>query len=485
MTPQQAEGLREEVIAKRPARVRLAREDPNTFIELVIRHEKTGTPVIQAPVHEAWHDLANRYDRLLVWAYVGAGKSMQLSIGRVLWELGRNPSLRIVILSNTLRGQSTKLVRTLKRYIEESEDLHEVFPELVPDEPWTDDYFTIKRPYIAKDPSVQATGIHGNIMGARIDFLVIDDILDVENTRTEHAMEDCWIWYQGTIPGRMTRGSRAICVGNAWHEKDMLHRLAKQGWEAFTYPVVDERGLPRWPEEWPVEMIAQKRKELGPIESARQLDCVARNEQTSRFKMAWINKALARGNGVPMAQRLRSVPVGCRVITGVDLAVSKKDSADETVLVTVLEFENHDRRLLDVKAGRWSGPEIVREIKEIHLRFHSIFWVETNAAQEYLVQFLGETDAIPVRSFITGKNKMDTAFGVESLATEFDNGKWIIPNEDGVCDPEVEKLIGEMLWYDPTKHTGDRLMALWICREGIRDIPEDTEGETGYIDMRR
>jgi hypothetical protein len=477
--------LREQAIASRPARIRLARVDPNTFIEFVLRHEKTGAPIIQAPIHEAWQDLANRYERLLIWAHVGAGKTSQLSIGRTLWELGRNPSLRVVILSNTLRGQSTKLVRALKKYIEESDELHEVFPNLIPDTPWTDDQLTVKRPIIAKDPSIQATSVHGNILGARIDYLIVDDILDVENTRTEYAMEGTWDWYQGTIPGRMTKKSRAICVGNAWHEKDMLHRLAKQGWQSYRYPVVDEHGEPRWPEEWPAEVIARMRKELGPIESARQLDCVARNDQTSRFKMAWISKALARGNGLPAAHRLRSVPTGCRVITGVDLAVSKKDSADESALVTVLEFGNHDRRLLNITAGRWSGPEIVREIKDIYLRFHSIFWVETNAAQEYLVQFINETDAIPVHSFVTGRNKMDSAFGIESLATEFDNGKWIIPNENGLCEPEIEKLIGEMLWYDPTKHTGDRLMATWIAREGIRDIGEDTEGEVGWIDLRR
>ncbi len=477
--------LQRKATTTRAARAQLAKLDVNTFVEFVLKHERTGKPVKQAAVHEEWHRLANKHNRVLITASVGLGKSFQISIGRVLWELGRNPSMAIVVLSNTLRGQSTKLVRTLKRYIDESEELHEVFPDLLPGVPWTDDSFTVQRPVIRKEPSVQATGIHGGILGARIDLLIIDDILDSENTRTDRAMKDTWDWYQETIPGRMPKKARAIGIGNAWHERDMLHRLPEHGWETATFTVCDASGNPTWPEEWPKEFIEAKRKELGPIESARQLDCVARNDATSRFKMAWINKALARGNGLPMAKGLRGIPFGHRVVTGVDLAVSKKDSADQTALATVLEFPNGDRRLLDLRLGRWSGPEILEQIKDVHRRYGGIIWVESNAAQEYILQFCRDSTAVPVKSFVTGRNKADPAFGVESLATEFDNGKWIIPNMDGKCEPAVEELIGQMCWYDPTKHTGDALMALWFAREGLRDIPMVTpDAETGWLDMR-
>lgn len=473
------------------ARVCLARDDVNTFIELVMKDEKTGRSVVQAPMHEAWHHLAEEHDRLLIWSHTEAGKSSQIAIGRVLWCLGKNPSLRVVILSNTLRGQATKVVRTLKRYIESSDELHEVFPELVPGEPWTDDAITVKRSIIAKDPSVQATGVHGNILGSRIDLLIIDDILDFENTLNERALKDTIDWYQSTVVGRMTKDARAICIGNAWHPKDLLHWLAKNGWDGYRYPVIDDDkdsptyGKSRWPEQWTLERIAKKRTELGPLEYARNMLCVPRDDTTARFKMEWISKSLARGDGLPLIYRLRTVPAGCRVVTGVDLAVSKKSAADNTAFVTVLEFENQDRRLLEVKADKMSGPEIVKYIVELYQRYHSIFWVESNGAQEYIAQFVTASHAIPVKSFQTGVNKHDPAFGVESLATEFDNGKWIVPNVGGQCHPEIEALIADMLYYDPRSHTGDRLMALWIAREGLRDILEDTTGETGWIDMRR
>ena len=64
---------------------------------------------------------------------------------------------------------------------------------------------------------------------------------------------------------------------------------------------------------------------------------------------------------------------------------------------------------------------------------------------------------------------MDPAFGIESLAAEMANGKWIIPSLDGLpLTPEVSALIDEMLFYSPDKHTGDHLMAAWFAREGAR-----------------
>jgi hypothetical protein len=67
------------------------------------------------------------------------------------------------------------------------------------------------------------------------------------------------------------------------------------------------------------------------------------------------------------------------------------------------------------------------------------------------------------------QNKHHPEYGVESLAAEMAAGKWIIPCElDGSVQPEVSLWLTEMLYYDPQGHTGDRLMASWIAREGAR-----------------
>ena len=320
------------------------------------------------------------YSYLMGCDYTVTHNSTQLAVARTLFLLGRDSTLRIAIVSNTA-SQSEKLLKTIKRYIEASPELHAVFPELRPTEDqWTGSKITVRRDTISKDPSVQAFGMHGAVLGARLDVLIIDDILDVENTRTARARDDCYQWVQAALLSRLTSKGRVVCVGTPFHPEDAIHRLARlPGWKAFRYPVVDDAGAPRWPERWPSERIGQKRDELGPLEFARQLMCVARSDEESRFKKEWLDACLARGDGKTFCFALERVPAGYKTYTGVDLAVQQQDSADWTVLFTIAVHGNDDREVLNIERGRWTGPEIVTRIIDHHRRYHSLLVVENNA----------------------------------------------------------------------------------------------------------
>lgn len=485
MTPQLQADLIEKARVARQARVRLARDDAAVFTRLVLKDEQTGARVSSTPMHGEWHDLAGQHDRLVLMSHVEAGKTVQLSVGRVLWELGRDPNTRVVIVSNTA-AQAVKITRAIAGYIERSPELREVFPNLKPaaNGPWTTTQLTVERKGSPKDPSVQATGVHGSIVGARIDLLILDDLLDYENTRTPAQRDDVWHWIHSTLFGRLTARARVICVGNAYHRDDMLHRFERSpSWVTRRYPVVSDSGVPSWPERWPLERITRKREELGPLEFARQMLCKARDDNEARFQRAWVDLALQRGNGRTLQHALASIPPGCAVYTGVDLAVQQHASADLTAFTTILVHPNGDREIVNIEAARLAGPDIVRKIQELHHRYQGIFLVENNAAQDFILQFLRAGTAVPVRPFTTGRNKVHPEFGVESLAAELAAGKWVIPNRDGRLHPEVDALVNEMLYYDPRAHTGDRLMSMWFAREAARQGA--IKAEVGYFPTLR
>ena len=198
--------------------------------------------------------------------------------------------------------------------------------------------------------------------------------------------------------------------------------------------------------------------------------CVARTDDESRFKESWINVCLERGAGRTLTHALEYIPAGYRTFTGVDLGVRVKRGSDVTSIFTIIVHPNEDREILDIQAGRWVGPEIVRRIVDTHHRYQSIVTVENNAAQEFIVQFTKDSSAVPVRPFFTTSQKLrDPEFGLESMAVEIENQKWIIPSRGGrAAHPEIAKWINEMLYYDPNGHPGDRLMSSWFAREGSR-----------------
>jgi hypothetical protein len=466
-----------------------ARQDPAIFAEYVIRDEGSGRPIQLSGLHRAWHDMITDNDRVLIWSSVESGKTQQLSVARVLWELGKDPTLRFAIVSNTYE-QGCKILRAIIRYIEQSEELHQVFPLLKKGELWSGSQIIVERPTTSKDPSIQVCGVHGNITGARVDRLVIDDILDYENCRTEWLRRDLWDWFHATLSGRLTARARVWCVGTAYHPDDLMHRLAKVlGWKSARYPILDPHtGESSWPDRWSFDRIERRRQEIGPLEFARQMLCQARDDSDSRFKREWIELCMARGRGPGRSifpPRLDIMPSGFKTFTGVDLAVSRKDSADKTALFTIGVHPNGTREVLHVESGRWAGPEIIGRIVDINHRYHSIMIVENNAAQDFLIQFTRQQHAIPIRPFTTtGKNKNNPEFGVESIAAEMAGGKWIIPcEESGHVNPEVAAWITEMLYYDPAGHTGDHLIASWFAREGARQFSRRVE--TGRLNLMR
>lgn len=492
----------------------LAREDPNVFNRYVLRDERTGSRIVQAPMHEEWQTLLTDSPRLVMWSHVEGGKTTQIAVGRVLWELGRDPSLRVVIVSNT-KELATKMTRQVGQYIEKSGELHEVFPELLPTNdpslPWRALALTVRRPGLgAKDPSVQACGVHGNIIGARIDLLVLDDILDYENTHTPGPREDVWRWVRSTLFSRLTENARVWCVGNAWHPEDPMHRMEKEeGFTSRRFPVIRKDGSLTWPARWTPTRIEQARRDLGPFEFARQMLCQARDDTSQRFKREWVDKCIELGQHIMPIENARDIleilaegatseaelraahesvwrlsgSTGGGFVTGVDLAVQRGDSNDLTCLFTLHVEPDGTRRVCECLSGKWSGPEIINQIKSVHERFGSIFIIENNAAQDYILQFTRDQTAIPVVPFTTGRQKAHPEFGVEGLAVEMSNGKWMIPSKGGLSR-EVHEWCQELLYYDPKEHTGDRLMASWFAREGARRFCDGVGGAPAKVAVR-
>jgi hypothetical protein len=474
-------------------RAHLAKKDPSIFNSYVLRDERTGKSIAQAPMHLKWHELLTKNPRLVMWSHVEGGKTTQIAVGRTLWELGSDPQLRVCVVSNTTE-LAVKMTRQIAQYIEKSVELKQVFPHLKPSsdpgQPWKGKALTVERPGIgAKDPSIQATGVHGNIIGSRIDLLILDDILDHENTSTAGPREDLYRWVKSSLMSRLTDGARVWIVGNAWNPDDLMHRLEKEdGFHAERFPVLSTSGECTWPNRWSPSRIAQARQDLGPLEYARQLLCQARDDSSARFKQEWIDTCIELGNGLPWCesiQDLRTAESGVPatdalvdiggvqgvVVHGVDLAVQKHDAADSTVIFSLLVLPDGTRRILSIRSGKWAGPEIIAQIENTYDRLGGTFVVENNAAQSYIIQFLQQSGyVIPVIPFTTGRNKAHPEFGIEGMAAELAGGRWQIPNQGGKLHAEASAWVQELLYYDPREHTGDRLMASWFAREGARKL---------------
>ena len=435
--------------------------------------------------------------------------TQQLIIARTLFLLGNNPSATIAIAGRAL-SQAKKSLKSIAEYIEHSDALHKIFPELVPGDNWAAESITVKRPHGIRDPSVQAVGVDGSIHGARLNYLFLDDVLNKTNTALESQRKQIAEKINSEFYTRVVDGGSIVCVSNAWHQEDLMHQhFSQPGWTCKKFPVETDDGTPTWPEQWSKARIAQKRAMMLPLDFAQQYLLKVRDDASSRFKEEYFNNCMVEGNGLEMQYSIEACMLadydwiskqdpkilnplsgiradvrwltdrGFTVITGVDLAVQKHASADKTVFFTILVYPVYtcprtgvvlggERQILNIESGRLDGPEIIKKAEEIYNRFPGPLIIENNAAQSYIHQFANQT--LPIIPYNTGLRKADPTFGVLSLASELQRGLWTIPNDGGVVNDEVQEWITGCLLYDPAGHTSDHVMASFFCLEGLRQF---------------
>ena len=499
----------------------LCRRDINAFTEYVLRDEVTGARVKQAPIHLRIQKLIRKHKRLGLLAMPGCGKTQQC-VALILFMLGNNTRGRYAIVAQSQKKAKSTL-GTIARYIEKSEDLHRVFPNLKPGDAWSPEggTITVQREGFIRDPSVVAYGIEGDITGSRVDGLVVDDILSEKNTRTPGAREKTYLFAFRVLWDRVEKPHGwVVFLGNAWHPDDLLHRLEKgyhkahkdgvpdheseMDWHVERIRVLDEKGEPTWPERFPLHVIEGMREEFGPLEFTRKYMCEARSEEDARFKRAYIERACKLGAGLYAIDHLSDLVLPewwgidhndlmeaveerlnygvwglpLSIAFGVDLGVAKTKRSDKTALVGgVLHKPSGQRLLAHITGGKWDFDEICRRIVSLHKAFRpDLIMVESVAAQAFVVQHLEKVPAdLNLRPFYTSDKKWDPVLGVESLAGSLAMGRWVYPVPNGMLEgasynTSLAHLIEGELYFSPTKHTDDHLMAKWFAEMALRGL---------------
>lgn len=206
-----------------------AKEDPYIFSCLVFK-DQDGNPIKPHIFHKMWFDHIDYCHSFRYTPYIlapfGSGKSSQIVVARILYELGRNPNLRIAIVSND-DNNAAKRVTTIREYLDSSIELKSVFPYLKRDSnrAWNDHALYLERPGKSIDPSVEAFGVMGKGTGTRLDLLIEDDVCDEEGAYSmivrnsvNQNMISKW------IPRLRTDGlGRRIGIATAWHTEDYVH----------------------------------------------------------------------------------------------------------------------------------------------------------------------------------------------------------------------------------------------------------------------
>jgi hypothetical protein len=207
----------------------------------------SGTPIVAAAHHQLWLRLMcdPAIRRLLI---IGTPESAKTtwSLAFAACLIGFYPERPGIIaaVSNTVAAKRSLALRNLI----ESPAYRETFPDVRPAAgmPWREDEWSVApdgRPHAGRiHPTVSAYGTGGSITGSRAAWLIGDDLLDFDNTRTQGARDTVDAWFHTSLLSRLVaQTGRAVVIGNAWHHADTFARLRRnEDWTTCHIPLLSD-----------------------------------------------------------------------------------------------------------------------------------------------------------------------------------------------------------------------------------------------------
>jgi hypothetical protein len=460
-------------------------------------------------------------DLLIVNTPPEHAKSTTITVNYALYEICRNPNIRIIIVSKT-QAMAQKFLLSIKNRLTHPryQDLHLAFGppggfEKNSDS-WKQDLIYLSseaRDSGEKDPTVQAIGVRGHIYGARADLIIMDDCVDHTNA---HEYEKQIDWIQSEVMSRIDNdGGKLLVVGTRLRPKDLYSELRDpmrypdetSPWTYFAQPAVlefadeAEDWITLWPktnmspvsgkgtpdsdglyDKWTGPALSKKRGRMSPNLWAMVYQQQQVHED-SAFPSAAVKGVI---NGARNVGLLPKGKAGTRhngmdglvVVAGLDPAMAGYTAA----VCIAVDIATQKRYLLDVSNQAGMKPDAIRQlIKDWTDKYSISEWrVEKNAFQAMLTQdrevreYLSARGAT-LREHHTGQNKWDTDFGVASLTTLFagwEDGTNLIEFPSTHQSEGLKALVEQLVtWYPdaPKSQKTDCVMAFWFTELACRD----------------
>ncbi len=330
------------------------------------------------------------------------------------------------------------------------------------------------------------------------------------------------------------QSGRLVVVNTAWHEEDIPHRLMRNGiptlcieldgdvymsgvprdhWRQYSLrpkhgppmdmtPRVSDVGelheygpfrlidndalapteqaaeqLSFWPDKFTPQHIEDVKLNTLPHRLTQLYYQRTYSDVSARCQRAWIDACKEAGVRERHYRMVEDYQGANPVVIGVDLAYTE-DKQNDMNCFAAFEFmprrpKGFIAKLLAIKSFQAPGPVIAKELLDWLRRFRNAYAVvESNAAQTYLIQFMREMDFnARIYPHRTGSEKWDPQLGVESVFLTFMQGAFIIPTDLGRrCEAPVQRLLDGCMFYRPTRHTPDELMATWFAITKGREL---------------
>jgi hypothetical protein len=471
-------------------------------------------------------------------------KSQIFTVNNSLYEIYKNPDIRIIIVSVN-EPVAVSFNRAIMNQLLYNQKLIKEMGYLVPEyqerNKWGEKALIVKRKSLEKDPTISAIGVGGGLISKRADLIIVDDLIDINRARTRAARLKTKEWFDNVLLPILEDDGKLIVAGTVWYRDDIYDSLwresefdikvklkalmyhpkyvntnAAAGTRYIPYRVhewpkaldastlfseeamhkyelyTNLKGGVLWPAKWSYQKLMDKKRKGNMSNAAfsRQYLNEPTTEEEKLFKETFIQRSLEKGTQKTLTsswdnKRPPFPGYGFLIVAvGVDLAISKKKTSNLTSIAVWGINNARERILLWLDFGHWSPDEIKVRLVEVNYNFQPVkMRVENVAYQDMLRQQL-DADDLPVEGFqTTSSKKFSEETGIAQVAMLTEQELMVLPSAQSNKDnyQKVLQLISEMEGYSYDQHAGDNLMASWFALDVLKDFDKKMQENRGFF----
>ena len=425
------------------------------FREAMLVPKGNKTPMFHYALVDS---LAGDNQEQVVESFRGSAKSTTVTCdlplylafnGKVEWFNGEINYAMIISETST---QAQDLIREIRNSYDESEALQSAMELTIArsDElefKIGDRHFSL----VAKGAGQSMRGIKRR--GNRPQIFLVDDLEDDEAVINKESRRKLKNWFfKVLLPSRDPNNYKIFFVGTPLHDDSLLANLMTDSdWCPVKFPIMDEDGNPAWNDRfskaWIDREMAKFRKQgMGKaffqeymLQVIDDDDAVFKKDNFTYYEAGDIAKFLPQMN----------------VFTSVDLAISKEDYADYTVITTIAVNSDNHWFVLNQDVSKSSMSEIINRLFGQISRYKPQMLILETVAFQLAFKGMVEEEMMRRNSFvrIETTKKMKKELKIQSMQPRY--------NIQGVHHPKgdiqwVKDLEEQLIMFRPegalTKH---------------------------------
>jgi predicted phage terminase large subunit-like protein len=397
----------------------------------------------EAVTHKLSEVASGEVRRLIITLPPRTLKSLCASVALPAWFLGRNPSERVVVVSYSdflARSHANDFRQVVNHPLYQA-----TFPAMCLERDTDREIVTTKR------GKRIATSIDGTLTGLGGNLIIIDDPLKLGDAMSEAVRTRVIERYRSTLLSRADdkTAARIVLVMQRVHQNDLAGYLQEQGgFEVLNLPAIAQRnetyflgdgrtyerqkGELLHPEQEPAHVLAELKREMGPIAFSAQYQQSPSPPGGAIIKRKWLTPY----------DDVKHQPDD-RIILSWDIALSETETGDYSACVVLLRRQEVFY-ILEVVRGRFPFDALKRKVMEVKQRYgSSTLLIEDSPISRGLIQSLREKSI----NVTTYKPDTDKRARVIAQSDLFAGGSVRFPRSAGW----LEEFTAELLAF-PGRH---------------------------------